>query len=443
MNIGIVSLGCPKNLLDSEIMLGKLQGGHRIVHNLADADVVLINTCSFIEQAREESIQMILELVEMKKQGTISYIIVCGCLAQKYWRDLESQIPLIDAMVGTFSLDKIVEAVNGLVDKKVTQTFVDTKARALDNYRASRYFLTPTHTKYLKIAEGCNHTCSFCVIPQLRGPYHSRPLEEIVDEARLLIASGTKELILIAQDTSYYGVDLSKKLLLPELLRRLNALPGVGWIRVLYTYPNNITDELIAVFRDCEHVCKYIDMPIQHSNDTILKNMHRGITRKKMETIIQTVRRAIPDVVLRTSVIVGYPGEGYEEFNELLAFIKQVRFERLGAFMYSDEVDTPAYRQKGKVKRTVIKSRFQDVMLQQQKISRAVNESLIGREFDVLIDGNSETEEGYYSGRTYMDAPDIDCQILVEKQGDVVPGSFVRVRVAKGSEYDLEGNVIR
>lgn len=444
MNIGIVSLGCPKNLLDSEILLGLAQKHHVVVSSLVDADVVLINTCSFIEEAREESIQMILELVEMKLAGTIQYIVVCGCLPQKFSKDLEREIPEIDAMIGTFTLHKITECLEKIGKTKKIQKFVVTKDKAEESYVYERYFLTAQHTKYIKIAEGCDHRCSFCIIPQLRGDFRSRPMDVIVDEARMLIAAGAKELILIAQDTSNYGVDLYKKRMLSGLLGQLNALPGAQWIRVLYLFPNHIDDELLETIRDCEHVCNYIDVPLQHVSDSILKDMRRNTSKSGMKELVARIRRIIPAVTLRTSMIVGYPGETYKEFNELLDFVGDVRFERLGAFMYSDEVDAASYKSAGKkVSDTVKKNRFQDIMLLQQDISRQINESLVGQEMDVLVDGDSATEESFYSGRSYMDAPDIDCQILIKKDDHVKPGDMVRVRIKSGLEYDLVGEIIR
>jgi len=326
MNVGIISLGCPKNLIDSEILLGQLGDRYTIVHNPADADVVLINTCSFVEDAREESVQMILELVEMKEQGTIKHIVVCGCLPQKYGDDIEKEIPEIDAMIGTFSLTSITECLENLAQDDAQKKFISQEQDDTYQYNAARYFLTPQHTKYIKIAEGCDHACSFCIIPQLRGSYISRPMEAIVAEARALIAQGTKELVLIAQDTTYYGVDLYKKRMLAELLKQLNALEGCFWIRVLYFYPTQIDDALLTVMAESEHVCKYIDMPIQHVNDRILKCMNRPMTQEWLENLIATIRSMVPGVVIRTSVIVGYPGETYEEFNELLRFIPILHF---------------------------------------------------------------------------------------------------------------------
>lgn len=442
MKIGIISLGCPKNLLDSEVLLGTLQKErHTIVDAIEKADVVLVNTCSFIEQAREESIQVILEVVEMKRAGTIKHIVVCGCLPQKFADDLEREVPDIDAMIGTFTLDKIAECIENLDKTEALQKFISQKDEQEHTYY-SRYFLTPVHTKYIKIAEGCDHRCSFCVIPQLRGSYRSRPIEAVLQEARHLVQAGTKEIILIAQDTSYYGVDFYKKRLLAKLLRALDDINGLRWLRVLYLYPNNIDDELIDIIAHSKHMCKYIDIPLQHISDPILKSMRRNITHKEIRTLIDKLRTKIPGVALRTSMIVGYPGETYVEFNELLKFIEETRFERLGAFLYSDEKDAASFLEKKKVSDKVKKSRYQDLMLMQQDISREINEAMVGTTTEVIIDGPSETEKGYYSGRSYMDAPDIDCQILVKKQQGIKVGDIVRVKVKKGFEYDLEGEYL-
>ncbi len=442
MKIGIISLGCPKNLLDSEVLLGTLQKKHTIVEKVENADVVLINTCSFIEQAREESIQTILEIVEMKRTNKIKYIVVCGCLPQKFADDLEREIPDIDAMIGTFTLDKISECIETLDKDKAIKRFLSDQAPE-EHYHDSRYFLTAPHAKYIKIAEGCDHRCSFCVIPQLRGHYRSRPLEAIVEEADHLVRAGTKEIILIAQDTSYYGVDLYKRRMLAELLRRIDDIKGLGWLRILYLYPNNIDDELIDVFATSRHVCKYIDMPLQHINDTILKNMRRGITRREIIQLIDKIRARAPGVVLRTSVIVGYPGETYREFDELMKFVAAVRFERLGAFMYSDEKDAHSFSQADKVSDKVKRSRYQDVMLLQQEISRQLNKTLVGKTMDIILDGPSDARPEFYSGRSYMDAPDIDCQVLVKMQPAIKTGDLVEVRIKHGAEYDLEGEFIR
>jgi ribosomal protein S12 methylthiotransferase len=441
MKIGIISLGCPKNLLDSEVLLGSLQKKHTIVDKIEIADVVLINTCSFIEQAREESIQTILEIVELKRTGAIKYIVVCGCLPQKFADDLEREIPSIDAMIGTFTLDKISECIDALGRENTSKRFLSDKEPE-DHYHRSRYFLTAPHAKYIKIAEGCDHHCSFCVIPQLRGHYRSRPMEAIVEEAELLVAAGTKEIILIAQDTSYYGVDRYKKKMLAELLRRVENVQGLRWLRVLYLYPNNIDDELIDVIAASPRICKYVDMPLQHINDTILKAMRRNITRGEIVRVIEKIRQKVPKVVLRTSMIVGYPGETYREFDELLKFVETTRFERLGAFLYSDEKDAHSFSEKDKVSDKVKRSRYQDLMLLQQDISRQVNAALIGTTMDVILDGESDAEPEFYSGRSYMDAPDIDCQILVKKQPGIKAGDLIQVKIKRGAEYDLEGEFI-
>jgi ribosomal protein S12 methylthiotransferase len=441
MKIGIISLGCPKNLLDSEVLLGSLQKRHTIVDKIETADVVLINTCSFIEQAREESIQTILEIVELKRTGAIKYIVVCGCLPQKFADDLEREIPAIDAMIGTFTLDKISECIDSLGRENMSKRFLSDKEPE-EHYHSSRYFLTAPHVKYIKIAEGCDHHCSFCVIPQLRGHYRSRPMEAIVEEAEHLVAAGTKEIILIAQDTSYYGVDRYKKKMLAELLRRVDNVKGLRWLRVLYLYPNNVDDELIDVIASSPRICKYVDMPLQHINDTILKTMRRNITRGEIVRLIDKIRQKVPKVVLRTSMIVGYPGETYREFDELLKFVETTRFERLGAFLYSDEKDAHSFFEKDKVSDKVKKSRYQDLMLLQQDISRQVNAALIGTTMDVILDGESDAEPEFYSGRSYMDAPDIDCQILVKKQPGIKAGDMIQVKIKRGFEYDLEGEFI-
>lgn len=441
VTISVLSLGCPKNLVDSEVLLGLLEkAGYEVHCDVTRCDVALINTCAFVRDAKEESLAMIEELCQLKASGEIKHIVVCGCLPQRYPEGYGTFMNEVDAYIGTGQIDKIVPVIQSIMSG--TKVVECSGRTYLYSHASPRFSLTPSFVKYVKIAEGCDHACSFCIIPDIRGSYISRPIESIVSEVANLVHNGLREAIVIAQDTSYYGKDLYGQFRLAELLRRLSDIEELRWIRVFYMYPRHITKDLIAAFTSSPKICNYVDLALQHINDDILKSMRRTITRAEICDIVAMIRSEIPDVVMRTTFIVGYPGETYKEFNELLDFIDCMRFERLGAFMYSKEEGTHAATLKSEVSPEVIKSRFQDVMLLQQRISREKNESLKGRTFTTLLEGRTQDSPGYIIGRTYMDAPDIDGWVYVKERPGLMLGQFYSVTITGYSEYDLYGEVL-
>jgi len=426
MRINLISLGCPKNLIDSEIILGRLIGeGVELVGDPEEAETIIINTCGFIESAREESIETILKAVNLKKQGRCKHLFVTGCLSERYRRELEENIPEVDAFFGARDIEGISYQLAqrlGLNGPPVT----------------GRILSTPPHYAYLKIAEGCDRSCSFCVIPQIRGRYRSRDPESILQEAEALAQQGVRELILVAQDTTYYGTDLGGDTGLTDLVKRLCTIDSLKWIRLLYTYPSEIRDDLIDLIADNEKVCKYLDLPVQHISDKILKAMKRGTSRRDIENLIEKLRKRIPDLALRTTLIVGFPGEEEEDFEELLSFVKEARFERLGVFTYSREEGTPAFSFPGQIPERVKQERFAEVMRLQQGISREINRSFIGKEVEVLVDG-FDHKRGYFVGRTQWDCPEVDNTVILRSQAK--PGEFCRVKIIDALEYDLIGEI--
>ena len=394
-----------------------------------------------MHDAREESFDMIYELCDLKKKGSIKKIIVCGCLPQKYPEGFDEEcMQEIDGYVGTGEIDKIVDVVKSAAKDIFVKAVKDLSY--IYSHNTPRFFLTPSYVKYIKIAEGCNNRCSFCIIPDLRGPYRSRPIESIVAEVKQLVGAGMREAVLISQDTSYYGKDLYGKLTLSDLLYELEKIEGLKWIRLLYLYPQNITDDLIETIKNSSKVCHYLDISLQHINNDILKSMRRFISREKITDILKKLRAEIPDMILRTTFIVGYPGERFAEFNELLDFVSDMKFDKMGAFMYSEEEGSPAAQFEDDVSEVVKKDRFQDIMLLQQKISRKKNQSYKGRVFEVVIEGVLQDRPEYFIGRSYMDAPEIDGFTYVKKEDGIEIGEFYPVRITNTEEYDLIGEVV-
>ena len=451
-NILFISLGCDKNLVDSEKMLGLLSNkGHMITDLEEEADVIVINTCCFIHDAKEESIETILEMAEWKKEGRLKALIVSGCLAQRYAEEIPREIPEVDAVIGTAGYDRIVEVIDRVLERNKGEEAgqaeeekisyipsVDTLPPSLSD---RRIVTTGGYTAYLKIAEGCNKNCTYCIIPAVRGRYRSFPQEDLVREAEMLAANGTRELILVAQETTVYGVDRYGRKCLPDLLKALCRIDGIEWIRLLYCYPEEITDELITVMIEEPKICHYLDMPIQHSEDRILKMMGRRTGRDELVKLIERLREKIPDIAIRTTLITGFPGETEEEFQNLLEFVRETEFERLGVFPYSREEGTIAADMEKQIPEEVRLERRDAVMSLQQEISAGVAGSCIGQTMEVLIDGYLY-EDDIYLGRTFMDAPQIDGNVFVRSDKELMSGDLVNVRILEAGEYDLIGDVV-
>ncbi len=440
MNVLFVSLGCDKNLVDSEVMLGLLRDkGYSLTNEEAEADIIVINTCCFIHDAKEESIQTILEMAEYKKQGKLQVLLVTGCLAQRYQTEILNEIPEVDVVLGTTATDKIVEAIEEALAGKKAERYADLQALPLPE--TNRVNTTGGYYSYLKIAEGCDKHCTYCIIPSLRGNFRSVPMERLLKEAQFLAEGGVKELTLIAQETTVYGVDLYGKKMLPELLDKLCEIEGIEWIRLLYCYPEEITDELIATMKRQPKICHYLDMPIQHAADTVLKRMGRRTTHKELTELITKLRREIPDIALRTSLITGFPQETEEEHQELLEFVKEAGFERLGVFTYSKEENTAAARMKGQITKKVKVKRQKELMKLQQQISKQRGEEKVGRTIRVMIEGKLP-EDDIFIGRSYMDAPNVDGFVFVHSKDSYLSGEFVDVKITQAKEYDLVGEAI-
>ncbi len=435
--VSFVSLGCPKNLVDSEVMLGILaRHDYEITADDSDAEVIIINTCGFIGDAKRESIGKIIELASLKETGNCKLLVVAGCLPQRYQEELTKELPEVDLWIGTGEHHKIVEH----LEKEEKGSYL-TQSEYIYDDLTPRLISTPKHTAYIKIAEGCSHTCTFCAIPGIRGRFRSRPIDSIIRETSRLVSSGMREAILIAQDTTSYGIDFKSGLGLPSLLREMVKIKGLEWIRLLYTYPQFVTDELIDVIKNEEKVLKYLDIPIQHVSDRMLKDMGRGITGEKLRNRLYRLREAVPDLIIRTSVIVGFPGETETDFRELLNFIEEFEFDRLGAFTYSHEEGTPAALIKRQIPEKVKKERYNRVMRLQKIISKKKNKSHIGKVEKVMIDGISDESEFLLSGRTTGQAPDID-GITYITSGTASPGDIVNVRITDASDYDLVGDIV-
>lgn len=440
MKILFISLGCDKNLVDTEYMLGILgEQGYSFTDDETEADVIIINTCCFINDAKEESIQTILEMVEYRESGNCKALLVTGCLAQRYQKEIEKEIPQVDAILGTNSYDAIAEAVQSVLKGQNYENFKTLEGLPKVNTR--RTLTTGGHYAHLKIAEGCNKHCTYCIIPKIRGSYRSVPMEELIASAKELAAQGVKELILVAQETTLYGVDLYGEKSLHRLLDELNKIDGIYWIRILYCYPEEIYEELIASIKRNEKVCHYLDLPIQHASDKILKKMGRRTSQKDLRNMVAKLRKEIPDIALRTTLICGFPGETEENHEELMYFLNEMEFDRLGAFTYSPEEDTPAEQFPDQVEEELKKQWQQEVMELQEEIIMDANEKMIGRELYCMVEGQVAGENTYV-GRTYRDAPDIDGYIFIETGETLVSGDFVKVRVTGAYEYDLIGEIL-
>ena len=439
MNILFISLGCDKNLVDSEVMLGLLDAkGYRMVDDEMEADIIIVNTCCFIHDAKEESIQTILEMAQYKTDGRLKVLVVTGCLAQRYQQEILDEIPEVDAVLGTTSYDKIVEAVEEALAGKGHVEMEDIDALPLVDTR--RLVTTGGHFAYLKIAEGCDKHCTYCIIPKIRGNFRSVPMERLIKEAGELAEQGVKELILVAQETTLYGKDLYGEKSLHRLLRELCKISGIRWIRILYCYPEEIDENLIQVMKEEKKICHYLDLPIQHANDDILKRMGRRTSKRQLEEIIGRLRREIPDIALRTTLITGFPGETKEQHEELMEFVDEMEFDRLGVFTYSPEEDTPAADMPDQVPEEVKEERQAEIMELQQEIVFDQAEAMIGREVLVMIEGKV-ADENAYVGRTYKDAPNVDGLIFINTEAELMSGDFAKVKVTGALEYDLIGEL--
>lgn len=440
MNVLFISLGCDKNLVDSEVMIGLLADkGYQMTDDETQADVIVINTCCFIHDAKEESIQTILEMAEYKKTGTLKALIVTGCLAQRYQEEILEEIPEVDEVLGTTSYDKIVDAIQEALEGKSGVRIEDIDVLPLPDTK--RLVTTGGHFAYLKIAEGCDKHCTYCIIPKIRGNYRSVPMERLVKEARDLAEDGVKELILVAQETTIYGTDLYGEKSLHRLLRELCKIDGIRWIRILYCYPEEIDDSLIQVMKEEPKICHYLDLPIQHASTEILRRMGRRTSREDLEEIIGKLRREIPDIAIRTTLITGFPGETKEQHEELMDFVDQMEFDRLGVFTYSPEEGTPAAQMEDQIPEEVKEDRQAELMELQQEIAFDLAEDMIGREVLVMIEGKV-ADENAYVGRTYKDAPNVDGLIFVNTDEELMSGDFARVKVTGAAEYDLIGELM-
>jgi ribosomal protein S12 methylthiotransferase len=425
--VNIITLGCSKNMVDSEVLSGQLQANDiDVVHENSkkDHNIVIVNTCGFIDKAKEESVNTILEQVELKRKGKLDKVYVTGCLSERYKNNLEAEIPEVDAFFGTMELPAILK-----------QFEADYKAELV----GERLLATPSHYAYMKISEGCNRTCSFCAIPLMRGKHVSRPIEELVKEAETLVRRGVKEIMLIAQELTYYGLDIYKTRELPRLLHALADVKGLEWIRLHYAYPSKFPTEIIDVMKERENICNYLDMPLQHAANNMLKAMKRQITREEMNDLISEIRGKLPEICLRTTLIAGFPGETEDDVEELKGFLQQHRFDRVGIFTYSHEEGTSAYDLVDDIPQEVKEERARDIMEVQQEISYEKNQEKLGRVFKVLID---KKESGRYLGRTEFDSVEVDNEVIVQASRALKPGEFVQVKITKAYDFDLEGELV-
>ena len=425
--VNIITLGCSKNMVDSEVMSGQLAANDfDVVHENAklDHNIVIVNTCGFIDKAKEESVNTILDQVELKRKGKLDKVYVTGCLSERYKNNLEDEIPEVDAFFGTMELPRLLSTLNA-----------DYKAELV----GERLLSTPAHYAYMKISEGCNRTCSFCAIPLMRGEHRSKPMEELIKEAERLVSMGVKEIMLIAQELTYYGLDLYKKRMLPDLLRALAKVEGLVWIRLHYAYPSKFPLDIIDVMKEEPKICNYLDMPLQHASDKMLKAMKRQITQQEMKDLIGEIRSRIPGICLRTTLIAGFPGETKEDVEELKQFLEEMQFDRVGVFTYSHEEDTSAYALKDELSQEEKEARAQEIIAFQQDISFEKNQQKIGQQLRVLID---KKEAGRYIGRTEFDSVEVDNEVIVHSKKSLQPGDFVMVNITKAYDYDLEGEVV-
>lgn len=439
MKIMFISLGCDKNLVDTEMMLGMLaEKGYQFTDDEQEAEIVVVNTCCFIGDAKEESINTLIEIGRLKETANVKMLIAAGCLAQRYRKEIREQIPEVDVIIGTMAIDKIVEAVEEYQTKQYT-TFVEDIDRTPVSGK-KRVVTTGGHYAYMKIAEGCDKRCSYCIIPKVRGSYRSIPMDTLLKEAATLVEQGVKELILVAQETTLYGTDLYGKKSLPELLRKLSEIRGLYWIRILYCYPEEITEELIDTIAELPKVCHYLDIPIQHASDTILKRMGRRTNQQQLKDKIAMIRSKIPDICLRTTLITGFPGESQEDHEQSMAFVDEMEFDRLGVFTYSAEEDTPAAGFPDQIEEEVKKDRQADIMELQQEIAFEKAEGMTGQDVLVMIEGKV-ADENAYVGRTYKDAPNVDGLVFVNTDRELMTGDFVPVHITGSYEYDLIGEI--
>lgn len=425
--VNIITLGCSKNMVDSEVLSGQLLANDiNTVHENAkkDHNIVIINTCGFIDKAKEESINTILDNVELKKKGRLDKVYVTGCLSERYKNNLETEIPEVDAFFGTMELPLILKKFEA-----------DYKGELI----GERLLATPQHYAYMKISEGCNRTCSFCAIPLMRGGHVSRPIESLVDEAKRLVDRGVKEVMLIAQELTYYGLDIYKKRALPKLMNALADVKGLEWIRLHYAYPSKFPMEIIDVMKERDNICNYLDMPLQHASNNMLKAMKRQITREEMEDLVYAIRERIPDICLRTTLIAGFPGETRDDVEELKTFLQKMRFDRVGTFTYSHEEDTSAHQLEDNIPAEEKEERAQEIMEVQQEISLEKNEEKVGKTFKVLVD---KKEAGRYIGRTEFDSVEVDNEVIINCSKKLPIGEFVNVKITKAYDYDLEGEIV-
>ena len=425
--VNIITLGCSKNMVDSEVLSGQLRANEiEVVHEneKLDHQIVVVNTCGFIDKAKEESVNTILEQVELKKKGKLEKVYVTGCLSERYKQNLETEIPEVDAYFGTMELPQLLKKLEASYQSELI---------------GERLLATPSHYAYLKISEGCNRTCSFCAIPLMRGGHVSRTMESLVAEAELLVKRGVKEIMLIAQELTYYGLDLYKKRALPDLLNRLADIKGLEWIRLHYAYPSKFPLEILDVMRERPNICNYLDMPLQHAADSMLKAMKRQITRSEMEELLDAIRAKVPGICLRTTLITGFPGETREDVEELKSFLAKQRFDRVGIFTYSHEEDTSAYTLADTLTQEEKEARAQEIMEFQQEISYELNQEKIGKVYRVLID---KKEAGRYLGRTEFDSVEVDNEVVVNTNKKLTIGDFVQVKITKAYDYDLEGELV-
>ncbi|MCI6100024.1 MAG: 30S ribosomal protein S12 methylthiotransferase RimO [Selenomonas sp.] len=438
MKAGFVSLGCSKNLVDTEMMLGILRDhGIEITPDPSEADILIVNTCAFIKSAKEESITTILNMAEYKESGRCRSLIIAGCLGQRYKQELLDEMPEADAIIGTGAWNRIMEAVEETL--KGHRVVIAGEDELLYDEHTPRITTTPSYTAYVKIAEGCNNRCAFCAIPYIRGKYRSRKIEDIKDEVQNLAKKGVKEIILIAQDSTEYGRDIYGKPSLAKLLRELCQVDGVHWIRTLYSYPTYFDDELIETIAEEPKLVKYVDIPMQHAHDEVLRRMHRPDTQASMRALIKKLRERIPGVTIRSTFMVGFPGETDAQYQTLRNFLEEMRLDKVGVFTYSREEGTPAYDMPHQVSEDVMQERYHDLMSVQCKISEELNQELEGRELDVLIEGRDEEQQNIAVGRSYRESPDVDGQVYIEGDTDSQPGDIVRVKVLQGFTYDVVG----
>ncbi|MEW5807588.1 MAG: 30S ribosomal protein S12 methylthiotransferase RimO [Acidobacteriota bacterium] len=438
--VGLISLGCPKNQVDSEVMIGVLQkDGYEITSDLSGAEIIIINTCSFIEAAKRESLETIFEVAELKKSGSLKKLIVAGCLPQRYCSELQREIPEVDHLLSVNDVERIAEVCRQ--DKKTLPPDRFSSPRYLYSERSPRFLSSPRFYAYVKIAEGCNHSCSFCIIPRIRGKYRSRSVASIKEEVMNLSGSGVKEINLIAQDTTSFGIDLGMENGLSLLIEKLSSIEGIRWIRILYGHPAGIGDSLLKSISSSEKICRYLDIPFQHASKRILRSMKRGGSSKSHLDLINKIRRYLPEITLRTAVIVGYPGETEAEFQELLAFCSEARFDHLGVFRYSHEEGTEVYDLDDSISEELKEERYRTLMAMQQGISLEKNRSRVGKVFDLICEGVSSESDDLLSGRMESQAPDIDSRVLIN-EGSAEAGEFVRVQITESHPYDLVGKII-